>query len=64
MQSLEGKQEILSALERALADDATLEDAIDYLLYLQGIEEGLEDERAGRMVPHDEIVEMIKSWAK
>jgi predicted transcriptional regulator len=60
MQALEGKRGILAALEQALQDDAALEDAIDYLLYLQGIEEGLEDERAGRMVPHEEIVEMIK----
>lgn len=64
MQSLEGKQGILAALQHELAEDATLEEAIDYLLYLQGIEEGLEDERSGRMVPHEEIVEMIKSWAK
>jgi len=64
MQALDGKRGILAALEHALNDDATVEDAIDYLLYLQGIEEGLEDEQAGRMVPHEEIVEMIKSWAR
>jgi len=64
MQTLEGKRGILAALELELADDATIEDAIDYLLYLQGIEEGLEDERAGRMVAHEEIVEMIKSWVR
>jgi predicted transcriptional regulator len=64
MQALEGKRGILAALEHALDEDATVEDAIDYLLYLQGIEEGLEDERAGRLVSHDEIVEMIRSWAK
>jgi predicted transcriptional regulator len=64
MQSLDGKRGIIAALEQALNDDATVEEAIDYLLYLQGIEEGLADEEAGRMVPHEEIVEMIKSWAK
>ena len=64
MQALEGKRGILAALEQALQEDATVEDAIDYLLYLQGIEEGLDDERAGRMVPHEEIVELIKSWAR
>ena len=60
----EGKRGIIAALEQGLEEDATVEEAIDYLLYLQGIEEGLEDERAGRLVPHEEIVEMIKSWAK
>jgi predicted transcriptional regulator len=64
MQALEGKRGILAALDHELSDDASIEDAIDYLLYLQGIEEGLEDERAGRLIPHAEIVEMIKSWAK
>ncbi|MEO8456177.1 MAG: hypothetical protein ABI559_00050 [Chloroflexota bacterium] len=64
MQTKDGKKGILAALDKELADDATVEDAIDYLLYLQGIEEGLEDERQGRMVPHETIVEMIKSWAK
>jgi len=64
VQALEGKKGILAALEHALDENATVEDAIDYLLYLQGIEEGLADERAGRMVSHEEIVEMIKSWAK
>jgi predicted transcriptional regulator len=64
MQELGGKRGILAALEQELADDASVEEAIDYLLYLQGIEEGLADEQAGRMVSHEEIVEMIKSWAK
>ena len=64
MQTLDGKRGILAALAKELSDDATVEDAIDYLLYLQGIEEGLEDEKEGRMVPHDEIVTMIRSWAK
>lgn len=64
MQSLEGKRSILAALENELPENATVEHAIDYLLYLQGIEEGLADERAGRMVPHEEIVAMVKSWAK
>jgi predicted transcriptional regulator len=64
MQSLEGKRAIISALERELPDDASIEEAIDYLLYLQGIEEGLKDARAGRFVSHDEIIEMIKSWVK
>jgi predicted transcriptional regulator len=64
LQALDGKKGILAALEHALDEDATVEDAIDYLLYLQGIEEGLEDERAGRLIPHDEILEMLKSWAR
>jgi predicted transcriptional regulator len=64
VQDLGNKKRILDALEAELPENATVEDAIDYLLYLQGIEEGLEDERNGRMVSHDEIVAMVKSWAK
>jgi predicted transcriptional regulator len=64
VETLEGKRRIVAALEQELSENATLEEAIDYLLYLQGIQEGLEDERAGRMVSHEEITEMVRSWAR
>ncbi|MEO6196795.1 MAG: hypothetical protein ABIP58_01675 [Dehalococcoidia bacterium] len=59
MGRLEGKKAIIAALSRELADDASIGDAIDYLLYLQGIEEGLDDEEAGRLITQDEVVEEI-----
>ena len=57
------KIEILEAL-RDLPEDATIDDAIDYLVYLSGIEEGLADEEAGRMITHEELISRIKSWLK
>jgi len=52
MKTREGKREILRALDDALTDDATLEDAIDYLYYLHRIDEGLEEADAGKLIPH------------
>jgi predicted transcriptional regulator len=36
---------------KGLPEEADITDAIEYLLYLQAIEEGLADEEAGRLVP-------------
>ena len=55
MQKLAGKRGILAALDHELAEDATVEDAIDYLLTCK-LEEGLET-TGRRMIPHEEIVE-------
>lgn len=48
---------------QGLPDDADVKDAIDYLLYLEAIDEGIEDVKAGRVVSHEEMLELIKSWA-
>ena len=37
-------------------------DAIDYLVYLSGIEEGLSDDEAGRLISHEELITRIKTW--
>jgi predicted transcriptional regulator len=47
-----------------LPEGADITDAIEYLLYMQAIEEGLADEEAGRLIPHEEVLEQIKSWLK
>lgn len=57
------KQDILKSIE-ALPDDVTINDVIDHLCYLSGIEEGLADVEAGRIFTHEEVVEHIKSWLK
>lgn len=49
---------------KVLPEGADLADAIEYLLYLQAIEEGLADEEAGRLLSHEEVLEQIKSWLK
>jgi predicted transcriptional regulator len=57
-----GKRKIISALESELREEATLQEAVDYLLYLAGIEEGLADVDAGRTISHEEMLERIKQW--
>jgi predicted transcriptional regulator len=40
---------------RSLPDDASLEDVIERLAFIQAVEEGLRQSEAGRVVPHEEI---------
>ncbi len=54
---------IIDAL-KDLPDEADINDAIDYLIYLSGIEEGLADDDAGRLMSHEELIERIKTWRK
>lgn len=52
----------------ALPEDATLEDAIERLLFLSRIEEGLEQARRGETIPHEDVRRrleaQIASWQK
>jgi len=48
------KERILEAL-RDLPSDATYEDAIERLVFLAKIEEGLAQLDAGQFVPHEEV---------
>lgn len=60
------KPQIVRAVA-SLPEDATVEDAIERLLLLSAIEQGLNDVRAGRTVPHAEVVremeERIAQWS-
>lgn len=57
------KQQVLRAIE-SLPADATIEDAMDELLYLLKVQQGLADIESGRTVSHDEAVELMKQWRK
>ena len=48
------KERILEALQD-LPADATIEDAIERLIFLARIEEGLAELDAGKGVPHEEV---------
>jgi len=55
------KKEVLKMIER-MPDDASIED-IMYELYVRAqVEAGLEDIRAGRTVPHDEVMLEFAKW--
>lgn len=47
------KQRVLEAVQR-LPDDATFDDAIERIVFLAKIEQGLEQADAGQTVPHEE----------
>ena len=55
------KAEIMKSFD-SLPDDSTVEDFIEHLAFILGVEQGLEDIRAGRTVSHEELLERIKSW--
>jgi hypothetical protein len=52
----------------SLPDDATLDDAIERLLFLSKIEQGLDETRRGETIPHEEVrrrlESKIASWQK
>ena len=66
MRTTTNKVGILQALEQELSDEATLQDAIDYLYYLYTIEQAIEESDAHpeNMVPHEEVVRRIEQWLK
>ena len=48
------KAQIVEAVT-GLPDDATVDDAIERLLFLSRVEQGLRDVRRGDTIPHDEV---------
>ena len=55
------KQDILRAMED-LPDDATVEDAIDRLVYLYKIERGIKQANAGQKVSQEEAKTRMAQW--
>jgi predicted transcriptional regulator len=55
------KQEILKALE-ALPEDASIEDAIDRLVFLYKVNRGLQQAKAGQTIPHEEAKARMAKW--
>ena len=54
MESISGKQQILDAL-RDLPEDATVDDAIERLVFLAKVREGLAQLDAGQSLDHDAV---------
>lgn len=49
-------------LVRDLPDDASIEDAMERLLFLAKIERGVRQADAGRTIPHDQVRERMTKW--
>ena len=54
------KSQIVKAVSD-LPEDATVDDAIERLLFLSKIEQGLEQARRGETVPHEEVKRRIEA---
>jgi hypothetical protein len=54
MPEITKKQRILDAL-KDLPEETTYEDAIERLLFVAKVEEGLRESRAGHLIAHEEI---------
>jgi len=57
------KEQILESLSR-LPDDATIEDAIEWLQILHEIEMGTKELQAGQFVTHEEVLRRLEPWLK
>lgn len=59
MSASSAKQMIVEVVQR-LPDDATIEDAMERLYFLQKIERGMADVATGRVVPHEEVLRVFE----
>jgi len=57
------KAEFMKALED-LPDDATIDDAVEQLVFMLAVEHGLAQADGGDLIPHEDIVQLVKSWLK
>jgi predicted transcriptional regulator len=55
------KSQLIHSFDQ-LPDEATVEDFIDHLAFVLGVEEGLADIAAGRTISHDELLKRMKRW--
>jgi predicted transcriptional regulator len=57
------KEKVIKAVE-GLADDASIEDVMELLLFLSKVERGLEQADAGQTMPHSQVKERMSKWLK
>ena len=58
------KKTVAALLER-LPDDCSIEDVLYHLYVIQKVEAGLADADAGKLIPHQQVVEELRrKWVK
>ena len=57
------KEKVIQAVQD-LPDDASIEDAMERLLFLGKIEKGLEQADAGQTISHSQVKERMAKWLK
>lgn len=57
------KDKMIQAVQN-LPDDASIEDAMERLLFMVKIERGLQQADAGQTIPHAQVKERMSKWLK
>jgi predicted transcriptional regulator len=57
------KQKVLNAV-RSLPADATVEDALERILFLAKVERGVEQADVGKTQPHEKVRKRMSKWLK
>jgi len=57
------KEKIRDVIER-LPEDTTIDDAINALYLLQGVELGLKQADEGLVIPHDEVLRRLEAGSR
>ena len=57
------KEKLVRAIEE-LPDDATIEDAMERLLFLAKIERGIQQADAGETIPHAQVKDRMAKWLR
>jgi len=57
------KEKVVQAI-KDLPDDATIEDAMERLLFLAKVERGIRQADAGETIPHAAVRERMAKWLK
>jgi predicted transcriptional regulator len=55
------KEKVIEAVEH-LPDDASIEDAMERLLFLAKVERGIQQADAGKTLPHAQVKERMGKW--
>jgi predicted transcriptional regulator len=57
-------KEQLHHIADELPSDASIEEAIEQLIFLHKLEIGLQQADAGKVIPHDEVKKRVETWLK
>ena len=47
-----------------LPDSFTIDDLIDRLIFIEKVEQGLKQSAEGKIIPHEEVKNIIEKWSK
>jgi hypothetical protein len=60
---MKAKEKVLQAVQN-LPEDASIEDAMEHLLFLSKIERGIREADQRQTIPHSQVKERMAKWLK